>query len=170
MPSYAKFDKWYSRTGSPNNTIIQVKHQAFTAGLVTTSTLAWANIESLTITPFQRDSKILVIANYGASGTGAIRLVRNGVTLTGGNPLINQTYQHYENDSASQVDHNAGSLRTQFTLMLLDSPNSIEPVTYTTQIVAYNKGTGSGYSVQAIPPYTASPNTFSGFTLMEVTQ
>lgn len=168
MPSYAKFDVWQNTAGVNYNTIVQVQFKALNSSVITTNTAAYSDIESLTITPRFSTSKILIIANYSASGAGAIRLARDSTVLTAG-LTGSSAYMHWEGDSQTQGGFDSGSLRTPFTLMYYDSPASTSLLTYKTQIVA-NDGSGTdGFAVgTASVPY--SNGLFSGFLLMEIAQ
>jgi len=165
--SILRADLWRGLNGQRYNTIAQVVTQHLTTSIVNTSTSTYANIETISITPRYASSKIFIWANYGASGTGAIRLLRGSTTLTA-SPTGGSAYQHYENDSNTQGGFDSGSLRTQFTLTHYDSPNTTSSVTYTTQIVAYAGGGTNGFSVQAIGPYRNGVNRFSALMLMEI--
>jgi len=167
MTSILNFDRWQSTAGVLRNAILQVQFKQLTTGVITTSPTAWTNIESLSITPRFNNSTMIVMANYGASGNGAIRLTRGATVLSAGDPTSNQTYQHFEADAGASSGHDSGTLRTQFTLSIFDTPNTTSAVTYTTQIIAYDLPT-DGFSVQAIGPYTSELNIFSGLIIMEV--
>lgn len=168
MPSYAKFDVWQDTTGVNRQTVLQVKYKALNTSVITTSVTAWSDIESLTITPYYSTSKILIIANYGASGGGSIRLVRDSTALTTGGTGTS-AFMHWEGGTASQGGFDGGSLRTPFTLMFYDSPASTSLLTYKTQITAYDGSGTDGFAVgTASGAY--SGGLFSGFLLMEIAQ
>lgn len=168
MPSYAKFDVWQNTAGVNYNTVVQVQFKALNTSVITTNTAAYSDIESLTIGPKFSTSKILIIANYGASGAGSIRLARDSTVLTAGG-TGGMAYMHWDNPSATQGGYDGGSLRTPFTIMYYDSPATTSLLTYKTQIVAYDGGGTDGFAVgTASGAY--SGGLFSGFLLMEIAQ
>lgn len=166
--SIVKANKFQTLVGDTYNVPIQVKYSALNSSVITTSITAWSDIESLTITPKFSTSKILIIANYGASGGGSIRLVRDSTALTTGG-TGGSAYMHWENSTATQSNFDGGSLRTQFTLMFYDSPASTSLLTYKTQITAFDGSGTDGFAVgTASGAY--SGGLFSGFLLMEIAQ
>jgi hypothetical protein len=139
--------------------VLQVITKNLTTQVLTTNTSSWTDIESQSITLSSSSNKVLVLVNYGVSGNGAIALYRGSTALT--RDSTSTTYMHYENDSGSALNYDSGTLRTQFTIMNLDTPGSTS-VTYTPKILAYQAT--QGFAVNP-PPYQG---TFSSLILMEI--
>lgn len=125
---------------------------------------------SATITPLSTNSKILVIANYGLSGSSpavASRLLRNGTLISNG--AVSGARVSASSPSVSNAgDANRG---VPTSINYLDSPNTILAVTYKIQIGAIEPtGTHtcwfntSGADVDA--GYTARMG--SSITLLEI--
>lgn len=165
MASSAKFERWLNNSGVRRNNIVQIKYNAYTPLLVSSSSSTYTQVESLTIEPFFPNSSIIIIANYGVSGLGSMKLQKNGIDLTI-SPTGGNAYQFYSGQNGSSYD--GGSPRSQFKLFQVDSATTNKSVTYSTHIIAYP----SSYSQFAINPnpYGNGSGTFSGFMLMEVTQ
>jgi len=162
------YNVWKSTAGVNRNAVLQVRYSALNTSVITTSITAYSDIESLTITPYYNTSRILMIANYGASGAGGIRFMRDSTVLTAGQ-TGGAAYMHWEANSQTQGNFDGGSLRTQFTLMFYDSPASTSLLTYKTQITAYDGSGTDGFGVGTAPG-AYSGGLFSGFLLMEIAQ
>lgn len=165
MASSAKFERWLNNSGVRRNNIVQIKYNAYTPLFVSSSTSTYSKVEELTIQPFFPNSSIVIIANYGVSGLGAMKLQKNGIDLTI-SPTGGLAYQFYSR--ANGIGYDSSSPRGQFKLFQVDSSTTNSSVTYSTHIIAYP----SSYAQFAINPnpYGNGSGTFSGFMLMEVTQ
>ena len=140
--------------------VLQVITKNLTTQVLTTNTSSWTDIESQSITLSSSSNKVLVLVNYGVSGVGAIALYRGSTALT--RDSTSSSYMHWEYDSANLGSgYDSNTLRTQFTIMNLDTPGSTS-VTYTPKILAYQAT--PGFAVNP-PPYQG---TFSSLILMEI--
>lgn len=167
MAAIAKFDKWLHPDGRTYHTPLQVKFGVNQAGVSTTSTSTYSVVDTVTITPRFANSKILLLGNYGSMGNGAMAIKRDTTFITYA-PTGGNAYQQWNGDQGNNFD--SGTMRTQFTLMYYDTPNTTSAVTYTTNIIAYNH-----FAVNQGGPYggsggAAGNTTFSGFLVMEIQQ
>lgn len=168
--SIIKANAWQKVDGTPVQSILKVYHSRYPSTAVSFSNTSWNDLDSITVVPSSASSRFLLIPSYHISGQGGLKIVKNGADLTFGNPQDgNGPYQSYT--SAAQGDWNSGSIRHFSTFMYIDSPATLSPITYKTQIKSYIGGAGSGrIGVNEVGGggTTSATALHSGFTIMEI--
>ena len=140
--------------------VLQVKHEVLSANVVS-SDQNWRDAQTMTFTPRNANSKILVMINYAISGMGAITLVRDG-TILSSSPNGADGYMFWQPLSQSAAD--SSSERQTMSMVIEDLPNTTNIVTYKTQILGYDQG---GICVNPWPYRQGPSPIFSGMTIFE---
>ena len=141
--------------------VLQVKHDALTGGFVS-SDQNWRDAQSMTFTPRNANSKILIMVNYAISGKGAICLLRDGSAISSA-PNGADGYMFWQNVDQSGADSN--SERQTMSLVIEDQPNTTSTVTYKTQILGYDHG---GIFINPGPYRQGPAPVWSGMTIFEI--
>ncbi len=152
--------------------VIQVVQSMLTT-TVTGTASSFSDIPSLSvsITPSNMSSKILVCYNVitgeGAGQFPMIRINRNGTPVGVGTSMSNRTAA-----SSSAWSGGAENMHTVQSMSFLDSPLTISTLIYKLQISAGNSGDGAFYINRCRRNNDAlyEPSTISTITLMEIAQ
>jgi hypothetical protein len=127
-------------TNKTAGTILQVV-QAFKQDTFSVSTNTWTNITGLNvnITPSSTSSRILILSNIFAHGSGNafLRMTRNGTVIGAGTPEGNR-----EGVTAGDLYNPEDNKNQIFSMMFVDSPSSTSSVSYWAQTRAEQ---ASGY-------------------------
>lgn len=130
-------------TDKTPGSVLQVV-QAFKSDTWSSATTSWIDITglSLQITPKSATSKFLVQAVLGrvsASGSSwysmAFRLVRNGGQIGVGDAAGSRP------QAGTNITHNDAYYDGNGSMMYLDSPNTLSPITYGVQTMGHGVGT-----------------------------
>ena len=141
--------------------VLQVKHEVL-SGTFTSPDQNWRDAQTMTFTPRNANSKILVMVNYAIGGRGAITLVRNGSPISS-SPNGGEGYMFWQNLYQEAADYN--SERQTMSMVIEDQPNTASLITYKTQVLGYTEG---GLQINP-PPYRQGPSPiFSGMTIFEI--
>ena len=141
--------------------VLQVKHEALTEEIISPDQ-NWRDAQTMSFTPRNVNSKILIMVNYAIAGKGAITLIRDGSVISSA-PNGGDGYMFWQN--VNQVAANDNSERQTMSMVIEDQPNTASLITYKTQILGYTEG---GLQINP-PPYRQGPApVFSGMTIFEI--
>ena len=141
--------------------VLQVKHEVL-IGEVISPDQNWIDAQTMTFTPRNANSKILVMVNYAIAGKGAITLVRNGTPICS-SPNGGEGYMFWQN--LYQTASYDNSERQTMSMVIEDQPNTASLITYKTQVIGYTEG---GLQINP-PPYRQGPApVWSGMTIFEI--
>lgn len=141
--------------------VLQVKHEVL-SGNVTSPDQNWIDAQTMTFTPRNANSKILVMINYAIAGKGAITLVRDGSTISS-SPNGAEGYMFWQ--IVDQANSDSNSERQTMSMVIEDLPNTTNVVTYKTQLLGYDQG---GICINPLPYRQGPVPVFSGMTIFEI--
>ena len=141
--------------------VLQVKHEVLSENVIS-SDQNWRDAQTMTFTPRNTNSKILVMVNYAIAGKGAITLVRNGSTISS-SPNGAEGYMFWQ--SVSQANSDSNSERQTMSMVIEDQPNTTNVVTYKTQLLGYDE---QGICINPLPYRQGPSPIFSGMTIFEI--
>ena len=157
--------------------LLQVQQFVHTTTMTSNSTNTWFDLGmSVSITPKFATSKILVTVQIGrATGSNStlFRTLRNGSTFSLPAAEGSRVLSHFSfSNQGTDTNHADGG----FGMTILDSPNTVSPLTYSVQ--AYNEGGGNHGTLFALNRnYGNADNTVayngrtvSTITVMEIAQ
>ena len=140
--------------------VLQVKHEVL-SGSFTSPDQNWRDAQTMTFTPRNANSKILVMINYAIGGKGAIHLRRNDNAISSA-PNGSEGYMFWQGPDQSNSD--ANSERQTMSIVIEDQPNTTSVVTYKTQLLGYDQ---QGICINP-SPYRQGNGIFSGMTIFEI--
>ena len=141
--------------------VLQVKHEVL-SGSVVSPDQNWRDAQTMTFTPRNANSKILVMINYAIGGRGAITLVRDGSPISS-SPNGSDGYMFWQN--VEQYGSDESSERQTMSMVIEDLPNTTSTVTYKTQFLGYDRG---GICINPWPYRQGPSPIFSGMTIFEI--
>jgi hypothetical protein len=145
MTSTMRFDKWENSLGQPYGTILQVVSVEKTDSFASSVGAVWGDVSglSVTITPKFINSKMLILADVKGAGTQDNSIVRSKIVkgiggvfsdIGVGNAAGNRPRvlgQFYISSGGAGIYYLA-----QIGGNVLDTPNTLSPITYKVQIGA----------------------------------
>ena len=140
--------------------VLQVKHEVL-SGNVVSPDQNWRDAQTMTFTPRNANSKILVMINYAIAGKGAIHLRRNDIAISSA-PNGSEGYMFWQ--GVDQVNSDANSERQTMSMVIEDLPNTTNVVTYKTQLLGYDH---NGICINPSPTRQGN-GIFSGMTIFEI--
>ena len=141
--------------------VLQVKHEVL-SGNVVSPDQNWRDAQTMTFTPRNANSKILVMINYAIAGKGAIHLRRNDIAISSA-PNGADGYMFWQ--GVDQVNSDANSERQTMSMVIEDLPNTTNVVTYKTQLLGYDH---NGICINPVPYRQGPAPVFSGMTIFEI--
>ena len=141
--------------------VLQVKHEVL-IGEVISPDQNWIDAQTMTFTPRNANSKILVMVNYAIAGRGAIHLRRNDIAISSA-PNGSEGYMFWQNVGQNAADNS--SERQTMSMVIEDQPNTTNVVTYKTQLLGYDTG---GICINPLPYRQGPSPIFSGMTIFEI--
>ena len=181
MTSTMRFDKWENSLGIAYNSIIQIVTAEKTDAFASSVGAVWGDVSglSVTITPKFSNSKFLILADIKAAGSQDASVVRSKIVrgISGtfsdigvGNAASNRPRvlgQFYISSGGTGIYYMA-----QIGGTVIDTPNTLLPVTYKAQI-----GGDSHGSIIRVNATQGERNTayydgrgYSSLTVMEIAQ